>query len=181
MEQVVRGGLAGLAMPAISYRGLSSARGSDISSASPQERAAEKERLQCLVKEFGRRATRGVRCGFVNLATGLVTTATYRVDKRLEKFIVKVNKEEDELICDLTQIQEVQTVEDARSLPPKVASVLDQDTLARLCVIKYNLKHGQPTQICLLEGSPEEAETFHTCLMILRIYSAQRQREQGGA
>lgn len=144
-----------------------------------QDRAAEKVRLQNLVKEFSRKAVLGIRCGFVNPATGQVALATYRLDKILQKFVVSVDGAAEELTCDLRQITDIQTVETGGEscLPPKAQVVLSADVKARLLVLSCK---GKPGNMCILEGSRSEQDTFMTCMKILRLYTLQRLHEQAG-
>uniref|UniRef100_A0A7S1FFU4 Uncharacterized protein n=1 Tax=Noctiluca scintillans TaxID=2966 RepID=A0A7S1FFU4_NOCSC len=149
--------------------GLSSARMIG-SQRCDEQQIPEKARLQELVKEFAKRAVRGVPCTLVEADNGRMYPASYHVDQWLKKLTFKPDNLGDRRrVVDMTQIQEIFDYEGATSmflLSGAIAlGVEDRD---RLLVIKFS---DNTPSVFLLEASSAERDRFIMCMKILRIFA----------
>mmetsp|Transcript_146832 Transcript_146832/g.256187 ORF Transcript_146832/g.256187 Transcript_146832/m.256187 type:complete len:221 (-) Transcript_146832:151-813(-) len=151
----------------------SRATGSTTSSRD-REKAEEKARLQELVKVFAKRATKGIDCQVACADTGSVEPATYFLEKDLKELTVKAEGKLS-MTCKISQIQDIHRLEEDESiLPTPLNGVLSDDDKKRLLLVQYSQR-----QLCLLESSIEDAETFFTAMRVLRLYSQQQDIRNG--
>lgn len=145
------------------------------SSLTPEEKAAEKARLQDLVKTFAKNAVQGVACQLLEEQTGRMVAAKYNIDKQLKKMTVKSTEEGVSLqhVVPLACIQEIYRIEDGEGSFPKTAQNVNPPDLDRIlmCLYTPDERTQQSQRLCFFEASPMDKERFLTCMKILRLYS----------
>lgn len=145
--------------------------GRSQSSLTPEEKAAEKARLQELVKKFAKSAVQGVPCELV-LESGM-TRGKYKIDKKLQKMTMESEAQGTaNYTFMVSSIQEIHRMEDGEvHFPPNARQTLGPDERARALAISYTNDAGQPGTVCFLENGATDKERFLTCMKILRLYS----------
>lgn len=149
--------------------------GRSASSLTPEEKAAEKTRLQELVKKFAKTAVRGIDCRLmVDSTSGETTPAKYYLDKALRKMSFITGDSENSTVQHvvlLANLQEIHRYEDGEKLFPKGAQKLvkSKDT-DNLLLINYLDDRNQNSSVCFLEQSTVDKERFLTCMKVLHLY-----------
>ncbi|CAE7357921.1 unnamed protein product, partial [Symbiodinium pilosum] len=137
-------------------------------SLTPEEKEAEKVRLQGLVNNFAKKAVRGCPCVYFKEGTATRFETQYRIDKSLE-YLILVNPQEPgvtEVTCPIAAIQDIySTAEDGAScFPPEVVSALGAEDRERLLMIVFSDADGKLFRFCLVEESSESRDTFLECM-----------------
>merc|ERR1719265_1663371 len=160
------------------YSTMSSGNPTSTRSLSPQEKEAEKVRLQNLVNGFVRNAAQGLPCTYLKEVTGERAVTRYFLDKRLENLVVVAAGDAAvaEVRCPISSIQDIYClVEDGVGcFPPKVISPLTKEEQALLLMVVYRSdkkRSGDTHRFCLLADTIADRETFLECLRILCIYT----------
>jgi len=152
-------------------------------SLSPEEKEAEKARLQQLVNNFAKKAVRGCPCVYIKESTGERVTTQYRIDKSLEYLIVVSNQDTSraEVTCPIASIQDIYSlVEDGEGcFPAEVVSKLSAEDQKMLLMVVYRNGQSKMFRFCLLEESPDTRDTFLECLRILCIYAQSAPQSSG--
>lgn len=152
-------------------------------SLSPEEKEAEKARLQQLVNSFAKKAVRGCPCVYLKESTGERCSTQYRIDKSLEYLIVVSSQDTTraEVTCPIAAIQDIYSlVEDGEGcFPAEVVSNLKPEEQNLLLMVVYRNGHSKMFRFCLLEESPESRDTFLECLRILCIYAQSAPQASG--
>jgi len=142
------------------------------SSLTPEEKAAEKARLQELVKNFAKNAVQGMPSQLMDEGGGLVQ-AKYQIDKHLKKMTICQIPEGGGMqhVVPLSGISEIYRIEDGEGLFPTAALNLQSQDIERVLMVMYTDDYGQAHQFCFFEASAVDKERFLTCMKILRLYS----------
>jgi len=149
--------------------------GSTARSLTPEEKEAEKSRLQALVNTFAKRAVRGCQCQYLKEGNAERLTTQYRIDKSLEYLIV-VNPSDpqtQEVTCPIASIQDIYSlVEDGEScFPPELVKNLSAEEKELLLMVVYRSGADKMFRFCLLEETRDSRDIFLECLRILCIYA----------
>jgi len=143
-------------------------------SLSPEEKAAEKARLQQLVNSFAKKAVKGCPCLYLKESTGERVATQYRIDRSLEYLIVVSSQDSQraEVTCPIGAIQDVYSfVEDGEGcFPTEVVSKLKPEEQNLLLMVVYRYGQSKMCRFCLLDETPESRDTFLECLRLLCIY-----------
>mmetsp|Transcript_147292 Transcript_147292/g.274393 ORF Transcript_147292/g.274393 Transcript_147292/m.274393 type:complete len:221 (+) Transcript_147292:130-792(+) len=144
-------------------------------SLTPEEKEAEKARLQQLVNSFAKKAVKGCPCLYIKESSGERCSTQYKIDKSLEYLIVVSNKDPTraEVTCSIAAIQDIYSlVEDGEGCFPKeVLDKLSPEEKDLLLMIVYRSGTDKLFRFCLLEESRDSRDTFLECLRILCIYA----------
>ncbi|CAE7221862.1 unnamed protein product [Symbiodinium microadriaticum] len=137
-------------------------------SLTPEEKEAEKVRLQGLVNNFAKKAVRGCPCVYFKEGTATRFETQYRIDKSLE-YLILVNPQEPgvtEVACPIAAIQDIYSMaEDGSScFPPEVIAALGEEDRERLLMIVFSDTDGKLFRFCLVEESTESRDTFLECM-----------------
>jgi len=149
--------------------------GSTARSLTPEEKEAEKSRLQALVNTFAKRAVRGCQCHYLKEGNSERLTTQYRIDKSLEYLII-VNPSDpqmQEVTCPIASIQDIYSlVEDGEScFPPELVKNLSAEDKELLLMVVYRSGTDKMFRFCLLEETRNSRDIFLECLRILCIYA----------
>jgi len=147
---------------------------------------AEKQKLRALVQAFAGRAVRGAPVGLVDLQTGRIVEAIYTIDRILERITIMPR---DSVACEvishsfsLSSISEVLPATGQSDKAQPSTGILQMVGLPstwrlephiadRLIVIQYNSEQRLTKTVALVEQDANSAQTFLTCLRILRLYN----------
>eukprot|EP00434_Breviolum_minutum_P033596 symbB.v1.2.029731.t1/scaffold3288.1/size59728/7 len=151
-------------------------------SLTPEEKEAEKARLQTLVNNFAKKAVRGCPCVYFKEGTAQRFVTQYRIDKSLE-YLILVNPKEPgvtEVTCPIAAIQDIYSLsEDGSScFPPEVVKSLESQDKERLLMIVFNDSDGKLFRFCLVEESNQSRDDFLECMRILCIYAQSSPNER---
>jgi len=174
LASVSSAGSAMATVAALSLEGKGDGQGSTVKPLTPQEREAEKVRLQGLVNAFVRNAAKGVPCTYLKEVTGERSVTRYFLDKRLEHLVVVAADDATvaEVRCPIGAIQDIYClVEDgAGCFPAKVVGPLSPAEHELLLMVVYRSDRGGTHRFCVLAQSAKERDDFLECLRILCIY-----------
>mmetsp|Transcript_49940 Transcript_49940/g.79024 ORF Transcript_49940/g.79024 Transcript_49940/m.79024 type:complete len:220 (-) Transcript_49940:140-799(-) len=148
---------------------------SSARSLTPEEKEAEKARLQQLVNSFAKKAVRGCPCTYLKESTGERLNTQYRIDKSLEYLIVVSDQDANraEVTCPISSIEDIYSlVEDgAECFPTEVVSKLSSEEQSLLLMVVYRGGQSKMFRFCLLEQTASSRDIFLECLRILCIYA----------
>lgn len=149
--------------------------GSVARSLTPEEKEAEKARLQALVNTFAKKAVRGCPCAYIKEGAGERMQTQYRIDKNLEYLII-VNPMDpgcNEVTCPISAIQDIYSlVEDGEPcFPPEVLKTLKPEEKELLLMVVYRSGADKMFRFSLLEENRDSRDIFLECLRILCIYA----------
>jgi len=149
--------------------------GSTARSLTPEEKEAEKSRLQALVNTFAKKAVRGCPCHYLKEGVSDRIRTQYRIDKSLEYLII-VNPSDpqtQEVTCPIAAIQDIYSlVEDGEScFPAETIKGLSTEEKEMLLMVVYRSGADKMFRFCLLEESRASRDIFLECIRILCIYA----------
>lgn len=143
-------------------------------SLTPEQKEAEKVRLQELVSVFVRSAAKGCQCTYIKEDTGERCITCYFLDKCLEHLIVVAAGDATvaEVRCPVNAIQDIYCfVEDGVScFPTKMVRSLSAEEQSLLMMVVYRSERGGNHRFCLLADSCTERDNFLECLRVLCVY-----------
>jgi hypothetical protein len=152
-------------------------------SLSPEEKEAEKQRLQQLVNSFAKKAVKGCSCMYLKESTGEQCRTQYRIDKTLEYLIIVSSEDatKAEVTCPIASIQDIYSyVEDGENcFPVEVTSRLSPEQKQYLLMVVYRSGNSKMFRFCLLEESAGSRDVFLECLRVLCIYAQSNAQADG--
>lgn len=152
-------------------------------SLSPEEKEAEKQRLQQLVNSFAKKAVKGCPCMYLKESTGEQCRTQYRIDKTLEYLIIVAGEDatKAEVTCPIAAIQDIYSfVEDGENcFPVEVTSKLSAEQKEFLLMVVYRSGNSKMFRFCLLEESAGSRDIFLECLRVLCIYAQSNAQAYG--
>lgn len=145
---------------------------------SPEERARENTKLQCMVRAFAKRAMLDVPISVIT-DEGVLRPAVYKMDKVLSKISVK-GTDSDSVdtrhSIQLERIQDIYCLEDGnRGLFPEAVQPQQQklvdEYITRLLIVLYTNEDEASHRLLMLESDSEERDRCLTCIRILKLYA----------
>jgi len=142
----------------------------------PEQKEAEKQRLQALVSTFARKAVKGRPCTYI-ADSGRLASGIYFVSKNLQHLtITTAHSSSTEISCAIASIQDIFSMSEDGSecFPGEVYKAVARerpDDIELLLMVIFQGPDGVLGKFCMLESSAQSRSDFLECMRVLCIYA----------